>query len=108
MKQQALAIAAATMLTIGLGIANAEQIVVLDQGVSPEIVVCGSDQNPCLPEMINEGSQGSGLNAEGGPGVEQQDVMNDGTDENEAEDQEMTMAEASDESEVPEVIIFLQ
>jgi len=106
MKQQALAIAAAIMLTIGLSIANAEQIVVLDQGVSPEIAACGSDQNPCLPEMINEVRQVAELNAEGGPGVEQQDVMKDSSGENEAEDQEM--AEASDESQVPEVIIFLQ
>ena len=110
MKQQALAIAAATMLTIGLGIANAEQIEVLDQGVSPEIAACGSDQNPCRnEEMINDGSQVSQLDAEGGPGVEQEDVINDSSGDDQAEDQETGMAEqASNESHVPDVIIFLQ
>jgi hypothetical protein len=108
MKQQALAIAAATMLTIGLGIANAEQIVVLDQGVSPEIATCGSDQNPCLLGIVTDGRQVTELNAEGGPDMEQQDVMNDSSDENEADDQEMAMAEASDDSNGPALIIFLQ
>ena len=58
MKQQALAIAAATMLTVGLGIANAsEQSGMLDQSRAPDMSAC-SDPNLCpKEEMINEGSQ---------------------------------------------------
>ena len=108
MKQQALAIAAATMLTIGLGIANAsEQSGTLDQSVGPDMSACSSDPSLCPnEEMINEGNQLSQPDTGGGIQVGQQ---NESMNDEEAEDQDTGTAEqTSDESRAPGVIIFVQ
>jgi hypothetical protein len=115
MKQQALTIAAATMLTVGLGIANAsEQSGMLEQSTGTDMAACSSDHNPCLnndemtnnDEMINEGKQ-----------VSQDDteviILEERTEDAEAQDQAKeedsgTAEQASDESHVPDVIIFVQ
>ncbi|HEY3197021.1 MAG TPA: hypothetical protein VGJ57_03315 [Nitrospirales bacterium] len=111
MKRQALAIAAATMLTIGLGIANAsEQSLMPDQTASPDISAC-SDPNLCpQEEMINEGNQVFFPDAQGGILVGQpSESMNDVDVEELAEDEDTATAEqASDDSSVPDVIIFVQ
>jgi len=109
MKQQALAIAAATMLTIGLGIANAsEQSGTLDQSVGPDMSACSSDPSLCpTEEMINAGNPLSQPDTGSGIQVGQQnESMND---EEQAEDQDTGTAEqTSDESRIPDVIIFVQ
>jgi hypothetical protein len=109
MKQQALAIAAATMLTIGLGVANAsEQSGMLEQSTGTDMAACSSDHNPCLnnEEMMNEGKQ-----------VSQQDteviILEEQTEDADAQDQAKeedsgTAEQASDESHAPDVIIFVQ
>jgi hypothetical protein len=111
MKQQALAIAAATLLTLGLGVANAsEQSGMLDQSVGPEMSAC-SDPNLCpREEMINEGNPVLLPDAQGEIQVGQRDEsMNDVYVEELAEDEDMATAEqASDDIRVPDVIIFVQ
>ena len=109
MKQQALAIAAATLLTVGLGIANAsEQSGTLDQSASPDMSACSSNPSLCPnEEMINKGNQLSQPDTGGGIQVGQQNESM--KDEEQAEDQDTGTAEqASDESRVPDVIIFVQ
>jgi hypothetical protein len=112
MKQQALAIAAATMLTVGLGLANAsEQSGTLDQSVAPDMSACSSDHSLCpTEEMINEDNQLSQSGTEGAMQVGQQnESINDTFVEEQAEDTDTATAEqASDESRVPDVIIFVQ
>ena len=108
MKQQALAIAAATMLTIGLGIANAsEQSGTLDQSVGPDMSACSSDPSLCpTEEMVNEGDQLSQPDTGGIQVGQQNESMKD---EEQAEDQDTGTAEqTSDESHAPDVIIFVQ
>ena len=112
MKQQALAIAAATLLTVGLGVANAsEQSAILDQGVGPEMSAC-TDPSLCPSEevFILEVNPVSLPDAQGAIHVGQQDEsMNDVYVEELAEDQDIATAEqASDDSHVPDVIIFVQ
>jgi len=109
MKQQALAIAAATMLTVGLGIANAsEQSGTLEQSSGTDMAACSSDHTLCLnnEEMVNDAKQ-----------VSQQDteviILEELTEDADAQDQtkeeDSGMAEqASDESQAPDVIIFVQ
>jgi hypothetical protein len=108
MKQQALAIAAATLLTVGLGIANAsEQSGTLDQSASPDMSACSSDRSLCpTEEMVNEGDQLSQPDTGGIQVGQQNDSMKD---EEQAEDQDTGTAEqTSDESRAPDVIIFVQ
>ena len=106
MKQQGLAIAAAAMLSLCLGIATAGS----EQTGMDQTSACDSTQNVCLnSEMMDQG-QLSPSDAEVGLRVGLQDEsMIESSDESEAEDQDNdTDEQALDESQSRPVIIIVQ
>lgn len=107
MKQQGLAIAAAAMLSLCLGIANAgsEQTSILDQTSA-----CDSSQNVCLNSEMRDQDQASQSDAEVGLRVGLPDEsMTESSDEAQAEDQDNdTEEQALDESQSRPIIIIVQ
>ena len=107
MKQQGLAIAAAAMLSLCLGVANAgsEQT-----GMDQQTSACDSTQNVCLNSEIRDQDQLSQSDAEVGLRVGLPDEStSESSDENQAEDQENdTDEQALDESQSRPVIIIVQ
>jgi hypothetical protein len=107
MKQQGLAIAAAAMLSLCLGIANAgsEQT-----GMDQQISACDSTQNVCLNGEMRDQDQPSQSDGEMGLRVGLPDEsMTESSDENEAEDQDNdTDEQALDESQIRPLIIIVQ
>ena len=107
MKQQGLAIAAAAMLSLCLGIANAgsEQTSILDQTSA-----CDSSQNVCLNSEMRDQDQASQSDAEVGLRVGLPDEsMTESPDEAQAEDQDIdTEEQALDESQSRPIIIIVQ
>ena len=107
MKQQGLAIAAAAMLSLCLGIANAgsEQTSILDQTSA-----CDSSQNVCLNSEMKDQEQASQSDAEVGLRVGLPDEsMTESSDEAQAEDQDNdTEEQALDESQSRPIIIIVQ
>ena len=107
MKQQGLAIAAAAMLSLCLGIANAgsEQT-----GMDQELSACDSTQNVCLNSEMRDQDQLSQSDAEVGLRVGLPDEsMTESSDENQAEDQDNdTDEQALDESQSRPMIIIVQ
>jgi hypothetical protein len=109
MKHRLMVIAAAAMLALGVGVANAaENETVGSQSMSPELSRCGPDQNLCVNQMTQD-NQLFKSDAEVGLRLGQPDelVPDDLVIEAEAEDAEETDAEeAGDQPE--QLIIILQ
>ena len=112
MKQQGLAIAAAAMLSLCLGIANAgsEQTGMDQTGIDHTIAACDSTRNVCLNSEMRDQDQLSQSDAEVGLRVGLQDEsMTESSDESQAEDQDNDADEqALDESQSRPVIIIVQ
>jgi len=106
MKQQGLAIAAAAMLSLCLGIANAGS----EQTSMDQTSACDSSQNVCLNSEMRDQDQASQSDAEVGLRVGMPDEsMTESSDENQAEDQDNdTDEQALDESQSRPVIIIVQ
>ena len=106
MKQQGLAIAAAAMLSLCLGIANAGS----EQTSMDQTSACDSSQNVCLNSEMRDQDQLSQSDAEVGLRVGLPDEsMTESSDEAQAEDQDNDADEqASDESQSRPVIIIVQ
>ena len=106
MKQQSLAIAAAAMLSLCLGIANAGS----EQTSMDQTSACDSSQNVCLNSEMRDQDQLSQSDAEVGLRVGLPDEsMTESSDENQAEDQDNdTDEQALDESQSRPVIIIVQ
>ena len=106
MKQQSLAIAAAAMLSLCLGIANAGS----EQTSMDQTSACDSSQNVCLNSEMRDQDQASQSDAEVGLRVGLPDEsMTESSDENEADDQgNDTDEQALDESQSRPVIIIVQ
>jgi len=106
MKQQGLAIAAAAMLSLCLGIANAGS----EQTSMDQTSACDSTQNVCLNSEMRDQDQASQSDAEVGLRVGLPDEsMTESSDENQAEDQDNdTDEQALDESQSRPVIIIVQ
>ena len=106
MKQQGLAIAAAAMLSLCLGIANAGS----EQTSMDQTSACDSTQNVCLNSEMRDQDQASQSDAEVGLRVGLPDEsMTESSDENEADDQgNDTDEQALDESQSRPVIIIVQ
>jgi hypothetical protein len=106
MKQQGLAIAAAAMLSLCLGIANAGS----EQTSMDRTSACDSSQNVCLNGEMRDQGQLSQSDAEVGLRTGLPDEsMNETSDENQAEDQDNDADEqALDESQSRPVIIIVQ
>ena len=106
MKQQGLAIAAAAMLSLCLGIANAGS----EQTSMDQTSACDSTQNVCLNSEMRDQDQLSQSDAEVGLRVGLPDEsMTESSDENQAEDQgNDTDEQALDESQSRPVIIIVQ
>ena len=106
MKQQGLAIAAAAMLSLCLGIANAGS----EQTSMDQTSACDSRQNVCLNSEMRDQDQASQSDAEVGLRVGLPDEsMTESSDENQAEDQDNdTDEQALDESQSRPVIIIVQ
>ena len=106
MKQQGLAIAAAAMLSLCLGIANAGS----EQTSMDQTSACDSTQNVCLNSEMRDQDQASQSDAEVGLRVGLPDEsMTESSDENGAEDQgNDTDEQALDESQSRPVIIIVQ
>ncbi len=106
MKQQGLAIAAAAMLSLCLGIANAGS----EQSSMDQTSACDSAQNVCLNSEMMDQDQLSQSDAEVGLRVGLPDEsMTESSDENQAEDQDNdTDEQALDESQSRPVIIIVQ
>ena len=106
MKQQGLAIAAAAMLSLCLGVANAgSELTSMDQ-----ISACDSSQNVCLNSEMRDQDQLSQADAEVGlrTGLPDEST-NESSDENQAEDQDNDADDqALDESQSRPVIIIVQ
>ena len=106
MKQQGIAIAAAAMLSLCLGIANAGS----EQTGVDQISACDSTQNVCLNSEMSDQDQLSQSDTEVGLRVGlQDDLMTESADESQAEDQDNDAdEEALDESQSRPVIIIVQ
>ena len=109
MKQQGLAIAAAAMLSLCLGIANAGS----EQTSMDQTSACDSSQNVCLNSEMRDQDQASQSDAEVGLRVglpdESMTDSSDSTDEAQAEDQDNdTEEQALDESQSRPIIIIVQ
>ena len=106
MKQQGLAIAAAAMLSLCLGIANAGS----EQTSMDQTSACDSSQNVCLNSEMRDQDQASQSDAEVGLRVGLPDEsMTESSDEAQAEDQDNdTDEQALDESQSRPVIIIVQ
>jgi hypothetical protein len=106
MKQQGLAIAAAAMLSLCLGIANAGS----EQTSMDQTSACDSSQNVCLNSEMRDQDQASQSDAEVGLRVGLPDEsMTDSSDEAQAEDQDNdTEEQALDESQSRPIIIIVQ
>ena len=106
MKQQGLAIAAAAMLSLCLGIANAGS----EQTSMDQTSACDSSQNVCLNGEMRDQDQATQSDAEVGLRVGLPDEsMTESSDENQAEDQDNdTDEQALDESQSRPVIIIVQ
>ena len=106
MKQQSLAIAAAAMLSLCLGIANAGS----EQTSMDQTSACDSSQNVCLNGEMRDQDQATQSDAEVGLRVGLPDEsMTESSDENQAEDQDNdTDEQAFDESQSRPVIIIVQ
>ena len=107
MKQQGTAIAAAAMLSLCLGIANAgSEQTGMDQAIS----ACDSTQNVCLNSEMRDQDQLSQSDSEVGLRVGLQDeAMTESSDEGQAEDQDNDAdEEALDENQSRPVIIIVQ
>lgn len=112
MKQQILAVAAAAILTLGLGIANAapEQSDTLNyQGGSAEMSPCALSQNLCVDQnMINDGSRPSQSDAEVGLRVGQQDGSMDNASDDDQDAESDADDQASSDNEPQQLIIIVQ
>jgi hypothetical protein len=114
MKQQGLAIAAAVMLSLCLGIANAgsEQTGMDQTGSDQTISACDSTRNVCLNSEMRDQDQLSQSDAEVGLRVGLQDEsMTESSDESQAEDQDNDNDAdelALDESQSRPMIIIVQ
>ena len=106
MKQQGLAIAAAAILSLCLGIANAGS----EQTGVDQISACDSTQKVCLNSEMRDQDQLSQSDAEVGLRVGlQEESMNESSDEGQTEDQDNdTDEQALDESQSRPVIIIVQ
>ena len=106
MKQQGLAMAAAAILSLCLGIANAGS----EQTSMDQTSACDSSQNVCLNSEMRDQDQASQSDAEAGLRVGMPDEsMTESSDENQAEDQYNDADEqASDESQSRPIIIIVQ
>ena len=108
MKQQGLAIAAAAMLSLCLGIATAGS----EQTGMDQTSACDSTQNVCLNSEMRDQDQLSQSDAEVGLRVGLQDesmTETESSDESQAEDQDNDADEqALDESQSRPVIIIVQ
>jgi hypothetical protein len=106
MKQQGLAIAAAAMLTLCLGIANAGS----EQTSMDQTSACDSSQNVCLNSEMRDQDQASQSDTEVGLRVGLPDEsMTESSDEAQAEDQDNdTEEQALDESQSRPIIIIVQ
>jgi hypothetical protein len=106
MKQQGLAIAAAAILSLCLGIANAGS----EQTGMDQTSACDSTQNVCLNSEMRDQDQLSQSDAEVGLRVGLPDEsMTESSDENQAEDQDNDADEqALDESQSRPMIIIVQ
>ena len=106
MKQQGLAIAAAAMLSLCLGIANAGS----EQTSMDQTSACDSSQNVCLNSEMKDQDQASQSDAEVGLRVGLPDEsMTESSDEAQAEDQDNdTEEQALDESQSRPIIIIVQ
>lgn len=106
MKQQGLAIAAAAMLSLCLGIANAGS----EQTSMDQTSACDSSQNVCLNSEMRDQDQASQSDAEVGLRVGLPDEsMTESSDEAQAEDQDNdTEEQALDESQSRPIIIIVQ
>jgi len=106
MKQQGIAIAAAAMLSLCLGIANAGS----ETGMDQEISACDSPQNVCLNSEMRDQDQLSQSDTEVGLRVGLQDEsMTESSDEGQAEDQDNDAVEQElDDSQSRPVIIIVQ
>ena len=112
MKQQGIAIAAAAMLSLCLGVATAgsEQAGMDQTGVDQETSACDSTQNVCLDTGMRDQDQPSQSDAEVGLRVGLQDEsMTESSDEGQAEDQDNDADEQElDDSQSRPVIIIVQ
>jgi len=106
MKQQGFAIAAAAMLSLCLGIANAGS----EQTSMDQTSACDSSQNVCLNSEMRDQDQASQSDAEVGLRVGLPDEsMTESSDEAQAEDQDNdTEEQALDESQSRPIIIIVQ
>ena len=106
MKQQGLAMAAAAMLSLCLGVANAGSG---ETGID-QTSACDSSQNVCLNSEMRDQNQASQSDAEVGLRVGLPDEsMTESSDEAQAEDQDNdTDEQALDESQSRPIIIIVQ